>query len=176
MRSDGSIEKKRKMVFPGTYDPFTKGHLNVVERAILLCDELVIAVFDNSHKTTVVPIEKRVEWIRKALADYPAVKVLAADGLLVHFCEKHGIDTIVRGVRGPVQFEEEIQMAEINRMLDVRVETIFLPSYSSYRNLSSSLVREIARLGESVASFIPEAILDEVASLYGVSDGGNEHE
>ncbi|MDD2571747.1 MAG: adenylyltransferase/cytidyltransferase family protein, partial [Eubacteriales bacterium] len=102
MRSDGTIEKKRKMVFPGTYDPFTKGHLNVVERAILLCDELVIAVFDNSHKTTVVPIEKRVEWIRKALADYPAVKVLAADGLLVHFCEKHGIDTIVRGVRGPV--------------------------------------------------------------------------
>ncbi len=110
------------------------------------------------------------------MADYPSVEVLAADGLLVRFCEKHGIDTIVRGVRGPVQFEEEIQMAEINRMLDDRVETIFLPSYSSYRNLSSSLVREIARLGESVASFIPEAILDEVTSLYGVSDGGNEHE
>ena len=162
---------KRKMVFPGTFDPLTKGHLNIIERALTLCDELVVAVFDNGHKTPVIPMEKRVALIRKALTTYPSVFVTGASGLLVHFCREQGIDTIVRGVRGAVQCEEESRMAEINHLLNERVETILLPSRAAFHHLSSSLVREIAGLGESIAALVPEEIYDEITALYGIHDG-----
>ncbi len=173
MTSD-AVTDQRKMVFPGTFDPFTSGHLDVVQRALPLCDELYVAVFDRKGKHPRLDREERAALIRQAVAPFPQVKVVAADGLLVDFCRHFGIRTIVRGVRGTVQYEEEQAMADVNRELGGGIDTVLLPALPGRRSLSSSLVRELLRLGVETGDLVPPAILEEVVSLYGQEESGRE--
>lgn len=171
MDSD-QLKDSSKMVFPGTFDPFTKGHLDVVERALSLCGQLYVAVFDNANKKPAADRASRLACIRKALLPYPAVQVVAFDGLLVDFCRHYGVGTIVRGVRGAVQFEEEEAMAEINRRIGGGIETVFLPALPGLRHLSSSAVRELLRLGGDITGMVPSVIEAELIEVYGKGTAG----
>ena len=173
-RSSESKQKKR-LVFPGTFDPFTVGHLSIAQRAAGICDELVVAVFDNRNKRPVMKRADRAGLIRKALAAIPFVTVAEFDGLLVDFCRQEDIGAIVRGIRDPSQFEEEQTMAEINRRIGHGIETVFLPAWSDLRHVSSSAVREIVKLGGDVSDFVPGPIKADILSAYADKSRGGEN-
>ncbi len=154
------------MVFPGTFDPFTKGHLDLVERAQHFCVELRILVFDNSAKTPVMLREDRMTLIRRAVEHLDHVIVVEGEGLLADYCKTHRVDAIVRGIRNAFQFEEECVMAELNKKLSGGVETLIL-SAAELRHVSSTLVREIARFGGDISSLVPESIKEDIERSYG---------
>ena len=160
------LKDRKSMVFPGTLDPFTAGHLDVAERALKLCDRLYVAVFDNSRKKPAADRFLRASWIRKVFDGCPQVQVIPLDGLLVDFCRQNEVKTIVRGVRSGAQFEEEAAMAEVNRRIGGGVDTLFLPSLPDKRHLSSSLVRELLRLGGDIEGKVPAVIESEVIESY----------
>lgn len=165
--SSGELKDIKRMVFPGSFDPFTSGHLDVVERALPLCDQLYVAVFDNANKKPAADRASRLAWIRKALLSYPSVQVLSFDGLLVDFCLQKGVTAIVRGLKNAAQFEEEQAMAEINRRIGRGIETVFLPALPDKRHLSSSAVRELLRLGADIAGMVPSVIESDLVEHYG---------
>ncbi|NLA71949.1 MAG: pantetheine-phosphate adenylyltransferase [Clostridiaceae bacterium] len=172
MAKKDHVNGKHLMVFPGTFDPFTNGHISIVERALFLCDELHVAVFDNSRKTPVMSRAKRTELVRTALCHLPEVKVRECDSLLVDYCQRNGITWIIRGVHGPSSFEEELTMADINRLIGDGIETVFLPSIAKQRYVSSSIVREIARLGGDITGMVPKTILHDVERAYRTGQAG----
>ena len=145
---------KRNVLFPGSFDPFTLGHADVVKRALKMFDEVVIAVGYNEQKAGWMPIEERVASIRKLYTDEPRIKVESYSGLTADFAQEHGITAIVRGIRTTADFEYELQMADINRQL-TGVETILLPASPQFASLSSSIVRELAHFGHDVSAFLP---------------------
>ena len=145
---------KRKVLFPGSFDPFTLGHADIVKRALKMFDEVVIAVGYNEQKAGWMPIEERVASIRKLYTDEPRIKVESYSGLTADFAQEHGITAIVRGIRTTADFEYELQMADINRQL-TGVETILLPASPQFASLSSSIVRELAHFGHDVSAFLP---------------------
>ena len=177
MYTKDHVYAKHRMVFPGTFDPFTRGHLSIVQRAAPLCDELLIVVFDNIQKVPVMKRGDRAALIRKTVHHMPAVKVYEYEGLLVDFCKQYSIDAIVRGVRSSVQFEEEQAMAEINWRIGDGTDTVFLPALSELRHISSSMVREIARMGGDLKGFVPEIIEADIIGGYAGGDqGGKKYE
>ena len=145
---------KRKVLFPGSFDPFTLGHADIVKRALKMFDEVVIAVGYNEQKAGWMPIEERVASIRKLYTDEARIKVESYSGLTADFAQEHGITAIVRGIRTTADFEYELQMADINRQL-TGVETILLPASPQFASLSSSIVRELAHFGHDVSAFLP---------------------
>ena len=145
---------KRKVLFPGSFDPFTLGHADIVKRALKMFDEVVIAVGYNEQKAGWMPIEERVASIRKLYTDEPRIKVESYTGLTADFAQEHGITAIVRGIRTTADFEYELQMADINRQL-TGIETILLPASPQFASLSSSIVRELAHFGHDVSAFLP---------------------
>lgn len=145
---------KRNVLFPGSFDPFTLGHADVVKRALKMFDEVVIAVGYNEQKAGWMPVEERVASIRKLYTDEPRIKVESYTGLTADFAQEHGITAIVRGIRTTADFEYELQMADINRQL-TGVETILLPAFPQFASLSSSIVRELAHFGHDVSAFLP---------------------
>jgi len=166
----GSLFDMNKIVFPGTFDPFTVGHLSVAERAAGLCGQLVIAVFDNGAKSPLMTRGERADLIRKAVGHLEGVLVEEAGGLLVDFCHERGIRLIVRGIRNSSQLEEEAAMAALNRRLGQGIETLFIPALPEHQSISSTAVREIARLGAEIGDLVPPSIRLEVAEVYGVRD------
>ena len=144
----------RKGLFPGSFDPFTLGHADIVKRALELFDEVVIAVGYNEQKTGWMPVEERVAAIKKLYVDEPRIKVESYTGLTVDFAQAKGISAIVRGVRTTKDFEFEMQLADMNRRL-TGIETILLPASPELASLSSSLVRELAHFGHDVSAFLP---------------------
>ena len=144
----------RKGLFPGSFDPFTLGHADIVERALELFDEVVIAVGYNEQKSGWMPVEERVAAIKKLYVDEPRIKVESYTGLTVDFAQAKGISAIVRGVRTTKDFEFEMQLADMNRRL-TGIETILLPASPELASLSSSLVRELAHFGHDVSAFLP---------------------
>lgn len=173
MYAKDNVYAKHRMVFPGTFDPFTLGHLSIVQRAAPLCDQLLIVVFDNSRKKPVMTRQDRTELIRRAVDQMPEIHVMEYEGLLVDFCRQYRIDAIVRGVRSFIQFEEEQTMAEINWKIGGGTDTVFLPARSELRHISSSMVREIARLGGDIKDFVPDMIEADILAHYaGVDRGG----
>mgnify|MGYP003760043679 CR=1 FL=1 len=162
--SSGSISLA---VFPGTFDPFTAGHLDLVERVRRFCSEMRIVVFDNDAKTPVMPKDARVALISRAVEHLDNVTVDRGEGLLADYCVRHGVDVIVRGVRNAFQFEEESVMAELNKRLGRGVETMLVPA-SELRHVSSTLVREIARYGGDLGELVPDAIRDDIEKAYSV--------
>ena len=147
-----------RVVCPGSFDPVTNGHLDVISRAAGLHDEVVVAVLINITKKSLFTTDERVDMLREVTKEYPNVRVERFHGLLVNFCTANGINAIVKGLRAVSDFEYEMQMAQMNYRL-ARVETLFVTTNPQYSFLSSSLVKEIALYGGDVAGLVPEAVL-----------------
>ena len=148
----------KKAVCPGSFDPITNGHLDVIERASGLFDEVVIAVLLNNSKTGLFTIEERIEMITEAVQHLKNVKVDTWSGLLVDYCRAHNIAAIVKGLRAVSDFDYELQMAQMNLQLK-GVDTLLMATKPAYSFLSSSLVREIARYGGDVSNLVPSRVL-----------------
>ena len=153
-----SVANTRTAVYPGTFDPITNGHVDLVDRAAPLFDRLVVGVAESPAKGPALRLQDRVNLAREALSPYPNVEVLGFDGLLAHFVRDLGAGVLLRGLRAVSDFEYEFQLASMNRHLVPEVETLFLTPAEDYGFISSSLVREISRLGGDVSSFVPAAV------------------
>ena len=150
---------KRTAVYPGTFDPVTNGHLDLVERASRQFDRLIIAILRHDEKRPVFTLEERMDLLQEAAAPFANVEVDAFHGLLVDYAQKVGAGTIVRGLRALSDFEYELQMAMMNRRLAPEVETVFLMPSEAYAYLSSRLVREVARLGGDLTGLVPAQVV-----------------
>jgi pantetheine-phosphate adenylyltransferase len=145
----------RRAIYPGSFDPITNGHLDVIERASKLFDEVIVAVADNVEKQPLFTLEERLALLRTTIGAHAAVRIGQFDGLLVDFAVAEKANAVIRGLRAVSDFEFEFQMALMNRKLQGTVETIFLMPKEDYTYLSSRLVKEIARLGGDVSKFVP---------------------
>lgn len=152
----------RRAIYPGSFDPVTNGHLDVIDRARKLFDEVIVAVAHNDQKSPLFSLEERLGFLKNALGKIKNVEVAPLDGLLVDFAVTRKATAVIRGLRAISDFEFEFQMALMNRKLEATVETIFLMPKEEYTYLSSRIVKEIARLGGDVAAFVP---LPVVAAL-----------
>ena len=150
--------QRRTAVYPGTFDPITNGHIDLVARAAPLFEKVIVGVATSQAKGPTLPLELRVKLARVALAGHPNVEVRGFDSLLAHFVRDVGAGVLLRGLRAVSDFEYEFQMASMNRHLIPEVETLFLTPAEQYSFISSSLVREIARLGGDVSGFVPPAV------------------
>ena len=149
----------RRAIYPGSFDPVTNGHLDVIERAAKLFDEVIVAVAVNSQKKALFTSDERLELLRQTTAAQGTKVTLARlDGLLVDYARQAGAGAIIRGLRAVSDFEFEFQMALMNRKLESSVETIFLMPKEDYTYLSSRIIKEIARLGGEVGSFVPDCV------------------
>lgn len=153
----------RKAVCPGSFDPVTNGHLDIIARTSELFDEVVVAIGVNKAKASarLFTAEERMDMIREAIAPYENVTVAGFEGLLTSFCEENGIKAIVKGLRAVSDFDYELQMAQMNSSL-VDVETIFIPTSPEYSFLASSLVKEVATFGGDVSRLVPPFVLDKL--------------
>ena len=153
----------RRAIYPGSFDPVTNGHLDVIERARKLFDEVVVAVAHNDQKQPYFTLKERLAFLAQVTASLKGVKVLPLDGLLVEFAVQQNAHAVVRGLRAVSDFEFEFQMALMNRKLEATVETIFLMPKEEYTYLSSRIVKEVARLGGDVAQFVPACVVQGFA-------------
>ena len=149
---------KRIALFPGSFDPFTAGHLNILRRARTMFDEVVVAVGINQDKRGFFEMPKRLEIINKATVGIPGVSVIQYDSLTIDLCRKLGIRHIVRGVRNMIDFETERSIADANRRLAPDIETIIIPTAQEFAHISSSAVRDILKHGGDYSAFIPEGV------------------
>ena len=154
----------RTAVYPGSFDPITNGHLDVIQRAAKLFDKVIVAVAKNESKNPFFSMTQRQELCAQAVAHLPNVTVDAFTGLLVEYVERVQGDAVVRGLRAVSDFEFEFQLALMNRKLNERVETIFMMPKDTYTFISSRLVKEIARLGGDVSSFVPKIVQEALAN------------
>ena len=148
----------RRAVCPGSFDPVTNGHLDIIGRAAQLYDELTVAVFVNQAKSSLFSVEERREMLEEVTAQYGNVRIDSFEGLVVDYCKEHGIAVIVKGLRAVSDFDYELQMAQMNRGL-AGVDTLFMPTNPEYSFLASSLVKEIAKWGGDVSSLVPSNVL-----------------
>lgn len=148
---------KKKAIYPGSFDPVTNGHLDIIERAAKIFDEVIVAVLHNDDKQHLFSIEKRLEILRETLQHLPNVSLKAFDGLLVNFAENSGTNIIIRGLRVVSDFDYEFQMTLTNRQLKPDLETIFLMTDAKYSFLSSSVVRQIASFRGKITHLVPPA-------------------
>jgi len=158
-------------VYPGTFDPITKGHIDIIGRAARVLDGLIVAVAENPGKGPLFDASERVEMIEGELADLRAagfdVRVRAFDNLLIHFAQEVGANIIVRGMRAVSDFEYEFQMASMNSRLDPNIETLFLTASERQQFIAAGLVKEIARMGGDVSSFVSPAVAARLAEKFG---------
>lgn len=152
---------KRSAVCPGSFDPITYGHLDIIERASSLYDEVVVAVMINHSKKSLFSVEERIALIEDVCQKFPNVRVDSWHGLLVDFCKKNEIPAIVKGLRAVSDFEYELQMSQMNHQL-AGVETVFISTSPQYSYLSSSLVKEIATYGGDVSAYVPSSVLTQL--------------
>lgn len=149
-----------KAIYPGTFDPFTNGHLDVLERALTIFDEVRVVIAENSQKSTLFTVEERQEMIREIVAPHPNVSVeVLNDGLLADYARQSGATAIIRGVRQVKDFEYEFQMSLLNRHLNPEVTTVFLMPNVKYTYVASSIIREVAMLGGDVSKFVHPTVL-----------------
>jgi pantetheine-phosphate adenylyltransferase len=159
-------QRARIAVYPGTFDPITNGHIDLASRAAPLFDRLIVAVADSSTKNPAFDLEQRIELARTALSDLPNVEVRGFANLLADFVEDIGAGVILRGLRAVSDFEYEFQLASMNRHLIPAAETLFLTPAEQYSFISSSLVREIARLGGDVSGFVHPVVQKALRTRY----------
>jgi pantetheine-phosphate adenylyltransferase len=153
----------RRAIYPGSFDPVTNGHLDVIERARKLFDTVIVAVAHNDQKQPLFSLEERLDFLREVTGPFKGVEVTPLDGLLVEFALQQNAHAVVRGLRAVSDFEFEFQMALMNRKLEAEVETIFLMPKEEYTYLSSRIVKEIARLGGDVRKFVPACVVKSFA-------------
>jgi len=157
----------RSVVYPGTFDPITNGHIDLIRRAASLFDRVVVAVAVDTGKDPAFDIDRRVGLAELVLRDIPQVEVTRFSGLLVAFARKHGTPVIIRGLRAASDFEYEFQLAGMNRRMAPDIETLFLTPAEQYGHISSSLVREIARLGGDVSPFVAPVVQAALRKRFG---------
>lgn len=162
-------------VCPGSFDPVTNGHMDVIRRACGMFDSVIVAVMNNSAKRCLFSIEERAQMLEKALASIPNARVEIFTGLLADFAARCGATAIVKGLRAVSDFEYEFQMALINRSLNSGTETIFLPCSTEYMYLSSSMVKEIARYGGDITAYVPEGLAAIIEEKIQGERNGDQH-
>jgi pantetheine-phosphate adenylyltransferase len=145
-------------VFPGSFDPITRGHESIVRRALPLFDHIIVAIGVNQDKAGYFPVEKRLEWIRTVFSDCPSVSVESYNGLTVDFCQNKGATYLIRGLRTSADFEFERSVAQVNSRLLPAIETVFLLTQPEFVMITSSIVREVHKYGGDISQFIPKSI------------------
>ncbi len=150
--------KKKIAVFPGSFDPITKGHVDIVKRALPLFDEVILAVGINSIKSGLFPLEQRLGWLEAVFADEPKVKVDHFEGLTVHFCQKVGANYLIRGLRNASDFDYEKTISQLNTIIGDDLDTVFFISKPEFSHISSTIVREIIKGQGATDAFLPEQI------------------
>lgn len=160
-----------KAIYPGSFDPITYGHIDIIERAADIFDELIVGVLGNRAKTPLFSLDERVNIIKDVLGHLNNVKVLSYEGLLVDFASQNGAGVIVRGLRAVTDFDYELQMAQTNRVLSSGVDTIFLATPLKYAYLSSSTVREVASYGGDIGKFVPPIVEKLTYEKFGIIKG-----
>ncbi|HAB0447829.1 TPA: pantetheine-phosphate adenylyltransferase [Listeria monocytogenes] len=153
-------------VIPGTFDPITNGHLDIIERAAKIFDVLYVSVLNNSSKKPLFTIEERMEMIRQVTAHLPNVQVESASGLTVDYAATRGATAIVRGLRAVSDFEYEMQIASMNRTLNAEIETFFVMTNTKYSFLSSSMVKEVAQYQVDISELVPEIVNEQVQAKF----------
>ncbi|MEY2487552.1 MAG: pantetheine-phosphate adenylyltransferase [Verrucomicrobiota bacterium] len=156
----------KRAIYPGSFDPITNGHLDVIDRARKLFDEVIVAVAQNVEKESLFSLEERLQLLRDSIGQQDRVRIGQFDGLLVDFAAAEKANAVIRGLRAVSDFEFEFQMALMNRSLNAKVETIFLMPKEEYTYLSSRLVKEIARLGGNVSTFVPACAAKALARKF----------
>ena len=158
----------KKAIYPGSFDPVTYGHIDIIERASEIFDELIVAVLNNKAKTPLFSVDERVNILGEVLSGLPNVKILSYEGLLVDFAVSVGAGVIVRGLRAVTDFEYELQLAQTNSVLNGGVDTIFLTTSLKYAYLSSSTVKEVASYGGNISKFVPPYVEKLTYEKFGI--------
>jgi pantetheine-phosphate adenylyltransferase len=159
----------RTALYPGSFDPLTNGHLDIIERAAKLFDRVIVAVAKSEGKKPLFSLKERLDLVQRAIEPMDRTEAAAFDGLLVDYAEEHSVHAIIRGLRAISDFEFEFQLALMNRKLNRRVETIFMMPRETYTFLSSRLVKEVASLGGNIDCFVPEHVKAALARKFGSS-------
>lgn len=154
-------------IYPGSFDPITSGHLNIIQRAANIFDKVIVCVMVNAGKNPMFTLDERVSLIRKAAAEIPNVEVDSSDELLAEYARRRGSCVIVKGLRAGSDFENEFQMALINRKLNPELDTMFLTADSQYMYMSSSMVKELGHYGAELTDFLPGAIVEDFQKKLG---------
>src|ERR1700704_709050 len=156
---------QRIALFPGTFDPITIGHLDIINRSLSLFDKLVIGIGRNANKEPMFSEEQRLKWIREIYKDNPQVNAVVYEGLTIKCCQQVGANYILRGIRYVNDFEYEKAIADMNRSLDVGIETVFLTCLPQYTSVASTLVRDVIRNGGDASQFLPEPVVHSLAKI-----------
>lgn len=158
---------KHIAVYPGTFDPVTNGHIDLVERSLRIFGEVIVAVAENPKKAPLFPLEERIAMLKAVTVNYKNVVIEGFDGLLVEYVRKKGAVAIIRGLRAVSDFEYEMQMALMNRRLDSNIETVFLMPNVEYSFITSTIVKEAASYGGDVSSLAPQVIVEKLKEKFG---------
>ena len=151
-----------RAIYPGSFDPVTNGHLDIIRRAAAISDELIVGVLNNKAKTPLFSVEERVKMVCEVTGDMKNVKIVPFEGLLIDFAQQMDAKVIVRGLRAITDFEYELQMSQTNRKLSPDVETLFMTTGLEYSYLSSTTVKEVASFGGDISQFVPEFVAEQV--------------
>ena len=149
-------------IYPGSFDPLTYGHLDIIKRSSEIFDELIVSVLDNKKKTPLFSVEERVKMLEEVTCNLPNVRIIPFEGLLVDFAKELDAKVVIRGLRAITDFEYELQMAQTNQKLQSDIETLFLTTSLDYSYLSSTTVKEVAAFGGDISQFVPEAVADRM--------------
>ena len=158
----------KKAIYPGSFDPVTNGHVDMIERASKIVDELVVGVLNNSAKNSLFSLDERVSMLKEITKDMPNVTVASFDGLLVDFMEKIDATIIVRGLRAVTDFEYELQIAQSNHRVNPKIDTVFLTTNVKYSYLSSTIVQEYASYGGDISHFVPPQFIERIYDKYNI--------
>lgn len=149
-------------IYPGSFDPVTKGHLDIIERSAKMADELIVAVLNNNSKSPLFSVKERVNMLNEVTKHIKNVRIDSFSGLLVDFADKSNASVIIRGLRAVTDFEYELQMSQTNRIMDKNIDTIFFTTSLEYAYLSSSIVKEVAFCGGNIDNFVPQYVVEKV--------------
>lgn len=158
----------KRAIYPGSFDPVTFGHIDMIERSAKMVDELVVAILNNSAKNPLFSVEERVSMLKEITNHVPNVKIQFFDGLLIDYAKKIEATIIIRGLRAVTDFEYELQIAQTNRIVSSEIDTIFLTTSLEYAYLSSTIVKEVASYGGDISHFVPEQLIPQIYEKYNI--------
>lgn len=156
----------KKCIFPGTFDPVTKGHVDIAKKMLNYFDEVVFLFLENPKKNTMFQISDRVNFAKKVFAGEKNIKIDVFDGLMIEYCKKHGIYTVIRGVRNSTDFNYELLYNFANLSMDSKIQMLFIPTDTKYLHISSSLIREVLNGKGDISPFVPECILSDIKKIF----------
>lgn len=158
----------KRAIYPGSFDPVTNGHLDMIERSAKLVDELVVGVLNNSAKKSLFSVDERVSMLKELTSQFPNVRIDSFDGLLVDFAKRIEAPIVIRGLRAVTDFEYELQIAQTNHEVYPEIETVFLTTRLEYAYISSTMVKEFASYGGNISHFVPQQIVKRIYAKYGI--------